>query len=169
MRPLLLTLALLASNCYSAEKWQSILASETQTSLGKLVVEHPTGQSSVEIRLNGKVISGLGEEYFGASLSDVIRIAGHELVVISLDSGGIACPAEFAVLEVTPQLRISEVFGNCNPSLRLLPKDNSLRIDMPAYFANPELLSTAEKRGLGKKIDRYVWMNGKVKSIRSGQ
>lgn len=165
MKKLLLVLCLFVANCNAAETWRDILESETQTSLGALAVAHNPGQNSVEVQLKGKTIPGLGADYSDASLSEVIQVSGHELVIIALHSGGVACPTEFAALEITPRLRLSKVFGNCNPTLMLTPKGDSLKIEMPAYFANPDLLSAKKKRELAKKVDGYVWINGEVKSL----
>jgi hypothetical protein len=157
---------MLSASCNAAENWQDILNSTARTSRGNLTVERDLSGYTVEIRLDGKPIPGLGQDYSDASLSDLVHVGGRELIIVALQSGGVACPTEFAVLELSARPRVSKIFGNCNPRLRFSAEGESLKIEMPAYFANPELLSAGEKRRLKNKVDTYVWAKGEIKSTR---
>lgn len=165
MHLLLAHLALMASGGSGCDAWQELPNSVFQTSKGPLVVEQTSDGSGYDIRLAGKKINGLDTYWASASLSDLLRVGTHELIVIELYSGGAACPAEYVVLDVSASPHLSETFGTCNPAVRLAPGEGSLTISMPAYFADPNVLSASERREIAARVDTFIWANGKVQQV----
>jgi hypothetical protein len=145
----------------AADRWQSLLNSEVQTSLGLLSVK--TGENfTYSVTLDDREIVGFDKNSTNAGLSDVIHIGGHELVVVAQDSGGISCPVSFVIIEIRRTPQLSNFFGNCNAALKLIPDRNSLKALIPRSPTHPELFSSRELRYF-ENVDVYVWSNGKVK------
>jgi hypothetical protein len=165
MRLPLVHLLLIASAGLGDDVWNDLPNSIVQTSKGPLVVDRAPAGAGYNVRLAGKNVEGLDADGASASLSDLIRAGSHELVVIAVYSGGTACPAQYAVLEISPSPHVSERFGTCNPAVRLTPGKGSLTISMPGYFANPEVLSDSERRKIAARVDTFVWSNGKVHQV----
>ena len=162
MRALVSLALLFAPLGAAAESWHSPMHSEVQTRLGALeVVKDKTGLSYY-VDLNGQKVVGPDPDSYDAFLSNPIRVGDRELVVISQESGGIACPTTYVVLEISAHSRVSERFGNCNPAYKLTVVGNKLQIAMPRYFAHPDDLTASERRRIKGTIDTYLWINGTI-------
>jgi hypothetical protein len=115
------------------------------------------------ITLDGKVLVetesdrlGLWESFEGDD--------GRDHVIIRRESGGIACPNQFRVIEARPGGRVllSEEFGSCLDPKRTRLYGNALVLDMPSHIPHPELLSASEVRQRRRTTEIYTVRDGKV-------
>jgi hypothetical protein len=85
-------------------------------------------------------------------------------VIVRRESGGIACPYQFRVIEARPggRVLVSDEFGSCLDPKRTRLYGRALVLDMPAHIPHPELLSPGELRTRRQTTEIYTVRDGKV-------
>jgi hypothetical protein len=115
------------------------------------------------VRLDDRVV--VETEY--DTLDLVERFAGadgRDYVLVRRDSGGIACPYQFRVVELGPRgaLHLSEEFGSCLEPTKMSFSGGALVLEMPAYIPHRDLLSPREIRQRERTTEIYTVRDGTV-------
>lgn len=89
---------------------------------------------------------------------------GFDYVIIRRDSGGIACPYQFRVIELdsSGKVSLSDEFGSCLDPKRTRLYGGALVLDMSAYVPHPELLSASDLRRRRQTTEIYTVTHGKI-------
>ena len=105
-------------------------------------------------------------QYEGQSIEIVEVLAGRgkDYLIVAANSGGIACPTQFVIVEVykSGQHKVTEEFGSCSDLTKARLINDRVVIEMPSYSAHPDLLSKKELRRRERTKEVYTWSNGKL-------
>jgi len=140
-----------------------------QTGAGTLTLVR-TGEpvdSLMELRLNGKKVADAESMYAGFK-AHFRELEGGEVVVMWASEGGTACPAQFRLIRVVGEGKVSvtDEFGDCSDSpnitLELLPEEQIL-IRFPGYYH----LSAQEEPGFRKPPPTtWVYKKGVLRELK---
>ena len=111
------------------------------TKSGVLGIQRVGDESDLkwELRLGGRTVLQTEGESFVHFAAFFPNLSQGEVAVVSFNSGGNACPAQFRVVRVVSadRVEVSEEFGDCADSptitLRQLPEEE-LTIGFPGYY-----------------------------------
>lgn len=104
--------------------------------------------------------------YEGQSIEILGVLKGRSIdyVIVAANSGGIACPAQAVIIELsqTGQPKISESFGSCSDSIEASLINGRVVVETPMYVPHPEFLSKRELRERERSKEVYTWYQGKL-------
>jgi hypothetical protein len=111
---------------------------------------------------NGKEILQLGG--LSVELQSVLHGAGRDYIIVTKNSGGIACPVVIIVIELSKsgQFAISEEFGSCSDLIKAKLVKEQVIIEMPVYTPHPEYFSRKQLRKRNSTKEVYTWHKGKL-------
>ena len=124
-----------------------------QTGAGTLALVRLGDESDLrmELRLNGKKVADVEGTMHAGFKAHFREMESGEVVVMWSSEGGSACPAQFRLVRVAGEGKVSvtDEFGDCSDSptitLQLLPEEQLL-LRFPGYYR----LSQAEEPGFRK-------------------
>jgi hypothetical protein len=121
-----------------------------------------------ELRLGSKSLASFEGASFVHFEAHFPNLTMGEIVVVSINSGGSACPAQFRVVRVLDaRADVSEEFGDCADSptitLRQLPEEE-LTFGFPGYY---QLWQTREPGFVRPAPTTYVYRKGVLKEQKS--
>ena len=156
-----LFLCLVANSCSSGNA-DPLPKQAIETKLGLLTVEKDQKKDAEAVFLNKKKVLDLDEYSSSLWLSGPIKLGDKELFFVFQNSGGIACPGTYVVLEIKDPVGVSNTFGSCGETYTIKVVGNTLEIIMPTYVPHPDLLSKSELKRRLKSSEVFVWFNGEV-------
>jgi hypothetical protein len=127
----------------SAAKFELAYAGENEaieqreTTAGRLDIVR-SADSTIEIRLEGQLLKR--EDVLTARVaSSLPKNDKASLLLIEFDSGGVGCPAEYSILDLTipGDPRFTEMFGNCSDVPHVEAKGEGLIIEFPPFAKAP--------------------------------
>jgi hypothetical protein len=104
-----------------------------ETAAGRLDIVR-SADSTIEIKLEGRLLKR--EDVLSARVaSSLPNNTNASLLLIEFDSGGVGCPAEYSILDLTipGDPRFTEMFGNCSDTPHVEAKDEGLIIEFPPF------------------------------------
>ena len=89
---------------------------------------------------------------------------GHDYVTVQHSTGGIACPYQFRVVEISPKgvTGVSEEFGSCLQPAKTLLYGDALVLEMPAHIPHPELLSPQDLQKRRRTMEIFTVRHGRI-------
>lgn len=140
------------------------------TGAGTLSVVRVGAQSDLrmELRLGGRKVADLEGNMYAGFKAHFRELEGGEVVVMWSSEGGSACPAQFRLVRVVGEGKVSvtEEFGDCSDSpnitLESLPAERIL-LRFPGYYR----LSAQEEPGFRKPPPTtWVYSKGVLKELK---
>jgi hypothetical protein len=168
----LLSCALLALcvTSASAVARQEKIEESVMTGAGSLDIVRIGGEDDLnwELRLGKKTLRSMEGASFVNFVAHFMQLNMGEVVVVSVNSGGTACPAQFQVVRIVEGgAKVSEEFGDCSDSptitLRQLP-DEELTFGFPGYY---QLWQEREPGFVRPPPTTYVYKNGVLKELKA--
>lgn len=154
----------------SASARQEEVKESVLTSAGSLDIVHTGGEDDLkwELRLGKKKIQDMEDSAFVHFVAHFMELNMGEVVVVEVNSGGTACPAQFQVVRIVENgARVSEEFGDCSDSptitLKQLP-DEELIFGFPGYY---QLWQEREPGFVKPPPTTYVYKNGVLKELKA--
>jgi hypothetical protein len=126
------------------------------------VIEIKDDEDNLKHRLllNGKEVF----QYEGQSIdiANVLKGTDRDYIIVASNSGGIACPVQFVIIEVSKsaQPKVSKDFGSCSETTNARLVNDRVIIETPSYAAHPELLSKKELKRRQRTKEVYTWYKG---------
>lgn len=121
-----------------------------------------------EDRLKHKLLFN-GKEIFqyeaqSIEIAKILKGADRDYIIVATNSGGIACPVQFVIIEVSKsaQPKVSKDFGSCSETTTARLVNGRVIIETPSYAGHPELLSKNELRRRQRTKEVYTWYKGKL-------
>ncbi len=121
----------------------------------------------MELRLDGKKVAD-AEVMYASFKAHFRELEGGEVVVMWASEGGTACPAQFRLIRILGEGKVSltDEFGDCSDSptitLQLLP-DEQISLRFPGYYR----LSQAEEPGFRKPPPTtWVYKKGVLRELK---
>ena len=140
------------------------------TGAGSLDIVRVGGEGELdwELRLGRKSLLSLGGASFVHFVAHFPQLSMGEVVVVSVNSGGNACPAQFRVVRIVENgAQVSDEFGDCADSptitLKQLPEEE-LTFGFPGYY---QLWQTREPGFVRPAPTAYVYKKGVLKELRA--
>jgi hypothetical protein len=150
----------------------SLMAEPTEESVdyrfGKITVKSTDGFGSVfTLLINDRKIF----DYEGSSitLGSVLSVGERDYILVTKDSGGIACPAEemyFIELSKQSEPKLSDAFGECSSGGESKIVNGVPTAIVPIYYPNPEYVSPKDLREAEEYEDVYSYIKNKIESSR---
>jgi hypothetical protein len=121
-----------------------------------------------ELRLGKKTIAGIAGASFIHFVAHFPQLSMGEVVVVSVNSGGNACPAQFRVVRIVENgAQVSDEFGDCADSptitLKQLPEEE-ITFGFPGYY---QLWQTREPGFVKPAPTAYVYKKGVLKELKA--
>lgn len=120
-----------------------------------------------QLYVNGKPIADF--EGYSLSIQETNIVNDNEIILLALNSGGMACPMEMYIVEISKTSNaISEAFGSCTDYYRTYTDKNVFVVRMPFYFNPMHLqdLSEKEREKIKNTGDtEFRWSNSKITEI----
>ena len=140
------------------------------TRAGVLSIARTGGEDSLdwELRFAGKSVLSIEGASFVHFEAHFPNLSMGEVVVVSVNSGGNACPAQFRVVRVVAddKVEVSDEFGDCSDSpnitLRQLP-DEEISFGFPGYY---QLWQSREPGFKKPAPSTYVYRKGVLKELK---
>ena len=160
----LLAVALVAvcTASFGFDRYVDVLETKVNTKLGVLSIGRGKLTDRDGLYLDGKKIFNGDDSADFRTLSGPLAIGEREVVLGSLNSGGIACPSEFVVVELRSTPSVSTPFGTCSNRVQTRVIGDSLEIRMPTPTPHPDLISKRELKHRESMETVYRWSNGVV-------
>jgi hypothetical protein len=165
----LLALALCVTSASAAARQEKVEES-VLTGAGSLDIVRLGGEDELkwELRLGKKTLRKMDDASFIHFVAHFMQLNMGEVVVVSVNSGGTACPAQFQVVRVVEGgAQVSEEFGDCSDSptiaLRQLP-DEEITFGFPGYY---QLWQSREPGFVRPPPTTYVYKNGVLKELKA--
>ncbi|HVF44137.1 MAG TPA: hypothetical protein VM936_14030 [Pyrinomonadaceae bacterium] len=140
------------------------------TGAGSLDIVRVGGEDELqwELRLGKKPLESFGGASFVHFVAHFPQLSMGEVVVVSVNSGGNACPAQFRVVRIVENgARVSEEFGDCADSptitLKQLPEEE-ITFGFPGYY---QLWQTREPGFVRPAPTTYVYKKGVLKELKA--
>jgi hypothetical protein len=152
------TMLLNSTVCFAQSKITSnnFLDAKTIKTIGGNLALKEIGKDDgkYDLIINGKRVTTIEER--NVSFEYKFSLAGTDVILISLSSGGNGCPANYRFATVTQggKVAVSDEFGNCN--------------DDPQVAADPTKIVVSLRSGQGRRIKTETWtyMSGTVEKTR---
>lgn len=121
-----------------------------------------------ELRLGRKTLVGIAGASFIHFVAHFPQLSMGEVVVVSVNSGGNACPAQFRVVRIVENgAQVSDEFGDCADSptitLKQLPEEE-ITFGFPGYY---QLWQTREPGFVKPGPTAYVYKKGVLKELKA--
>jgi hypothetical protein len=121
-----------------------------------------------ELRLGKKTLQSMEGASFVHFVAHFMQLNMGEVVVVSVNSGGTACPAQFQVVRIVENgAQVSEEFGDCSDSptitLKQLPEEE-ITFGFPGYY---QLWQSREPGFVKPAPTTYVYKNGVLKELKT--
>lgn len=121
-----------------------------------------------ELRLGGKSVLSIEGASFVNFVAHFMQLNMGEVVVLSINSGGSACPAQFRVVRILERgAQITEEFGDCSDSptitLKQLPEEE-IAFGFPGYY---QLWQEREPGFVRPPPTTYVYKKGVLKELKA--
>ena len=141
-----------------------------QTGAGSLDIVRVGGEDDLnwELRLGKKTLQSMEGASFVHFVAHFMQLNMGEVVVVSVNSGGTACPAQFQVVRIVENgAQVSEEFGDCADSptitLKQLP-DEEIIFGFPGYY---QLWQSREPGFVKPAPTTYVYKKGVLKELKA--
>ncbi len=147
------------------EKVDSVL-----TAAGTLVIVRagPEQGLSLDLRLEGKKVADVDGAMSAGFMAHFRGLEGGEVVIMWVSDGGSGCPAQFRVIRIVDEAKVSlsDEFGDCSDSpnitLESLPEERIL-LRFPGYYR----LSQQEEPGFRKPPPTtWVYRKGVLRELK---
>jgi hypothetical protein len=122
----------------------------------------------LELRLNGKKVADVDGTAYAGFKAHFRELDSGEVVVMWASDGGSGCPAQFRLVRIVDEARVSltDEFGDCSDSpnitLELLPEERIL-LRFPGYYR----LSAQEEPGFRKPPPTtWVYSKGVLRELK---
>lgn len=165
----LLALALCVMSTRAAARQEKIEES-VLTGAGSLDIVRLGDEDELkwELRLGKKTLQNMDDVSFIHFVAHFMELNMGEVVVVSVNSGGTACPAQFQLVRIVEGgAKVSEEFGDCSDSptitLRQLP-DEELTFGFPGHY---QLWQEREPGFVRPPPTTYVYKNGVLKELKA--
>jgi hypothetical protein len=140
------------------------------TKAGVLSIARKGGEDSLdwELKFGGKSVLQIEGASFVHFEAHFPNLSMGEVVVVSVNSGGNGCPAQFRVVRVVSddKVEVSDEFGDCSDSptitLRQLPKEE-LSFGFPGFY---QLWQSREPGFRKPAPTTYVYRKGVLKELK---
>lgn len=88
----------------------------------------------------------------------------RDFVLVEIQSGGIACPFQYAVVETAKSHApaVSGTFGSCGEMEQADVRGEAFIVTIGPYVPHPELLPPAERRRASRTRTVYTWSQGRL-------
>jgi len=140
------------------------------TAAGPLDIVRVGGEDGLEweLRLGKKSLESFGGAFSVHFVAHFPQLSMGEVVVVSVNSGGNACPSQFRVVRVVENgAQVSGEFGDCADSptitLKQLPEEE-LSFGFPGYY---QLWQTREPGFVKPAPTTYVYKKGVLKELKA--
>jgi len=140
------------------------------TAAGPLEIVRLGGEGELEweLRLNKKSVESFGGAFSVHFVAHFPQLNMGEVVVVSVNSGGNACPSQFRVVRIVENgAQVSDEFGDCADSptitLKQLPEEE-LAFGFPGYY---QLWQTREPGFVKPAPTTYVYKKGVLKELKA--
>lgn len=164
----LVVFALCASGPRASAQGDTVKES-VMTGAGSLDIVRVGGEDDLnwELRLGGKTLQRMEGASFVHFVAHFMQLNMGEVVVVTVNSGGTACPAQFQVVRIAENgAQVSEEFGDCADSptitLKQLP-DEEITFGFPGYY---QLWQSREPGFVKPAPTTYVYKKGVLKEIK---
>lgn len=154
----------------SASAREDKIEESIRTAAGSLDIVRVGGEDELnwELRLDKKSLVSLGGASFIHFVAHFPQLSMGEVVVVSVNSGGNACPAQFRVVRIVENgAQVSDEFGDCadSPSITLkqLPEEE-IAFGFPGYY---QLWQTREPGFVKPAPTTYVYKKGVLKELKA--
>jgi hypothetical protein len=165
----LFALALCAASAGAFARQEKIEES-VQTGAGSLDIVRVGGEDDLnwELRLGKKSLQSMEGASFVHFVAHFMQLNMGEVVVVSVNSGGTACPAQFQVVRIVESgAQVSEEFGDCADSptitLKQLPEEE-ITFGFPGYY---QLWQSREPGFVKPAPTTYVYKKGVLKELKA--
>ena len=156
--------------CARAVAREEQIKESVQTGAGSLDIVRVGGEDELnwELRLGKKTLQSMEGASFVHFVAHFMQLNMGEVVVISVNSGGTACPAQFRVVRIVENgAQVSEEFGDCADSptitLKQLPEEE-ITFGFPGYY---QLWQTREPGFVKPAPTAYVYKKGVLKELKA--
>jgi hypothetical protein len=140
------------------------------TGAGSLDIVRVGGEDDLnwELRLGRKTLQSMEGASFVHFVAHFMQLNMGEVVVVSVNSGGTACPAQFQVVRIVENgAQVSEEFGDCSDSptitLKQLPEEE-ITFGFPGYY---QLWQSREPGFVKPAPTNYVYKKGVLKELKA--
>lgn len=140
------------------------------TGAGSLDIVRVGGEDELnwELRLGKKTIQSTEGASFVHFVAHFMQLNMGEVVVVTVNSGGTACPAQFRVVRIVGSgAQVSDEFGDCADSptitLKQLPEEE-ISFGFPGYY---QLWQTREPGFVKPAPTTYVYKKGVLKELKA--
>lgn len=140
------------------------------TGAGSLDIVRVGGEDDLnwELRLGRKALQSMEGASFVHFVAHFMQLNMGEVVVVSVNSGGTACPAQFRVVRIVENgAQVSEEFGDCADSptitLKQLPEEE-ITFGFPGYY---QLWQSREPGFVKPAPTTYVYKKGVLKELKA--
>jgi hypothetical protein len=165
----LLALALCAASAGAFARQEKVEES-VRTGAGSLDIVRVGGEDDLnwELRLGKKSLRSMEGASFVHFVAHFMQLDMGEVVVVTVNSGGTACPAQFHVVRIVENgAQVSEEFGDCADSptitLKQLPEEE-ITFGFPGYY---QLWQSREPGFVKPSPTTYVYRKGVLKELKS--
>ena len=134
-----------------------------RTRYGSVEVKQSAGDNTkFQITFKGRKIHEYEGE--GVEIKNAFQVGDKDLLVLQENSGGIACPSQYVIIEVSGpnSYVVSDEFGSCSDLARSTVTNGALTLEMPSYYSPEGEVPESEKRRLDNTIEVYTWAVGKL-------
>ena len=140
------------------------------TGAGSLDIVRVGGEDDLnwELRLGRKTLQSMEGASFVHFVAHFMQLNMGEVVVVTVNSGGTACPAQFQVVRIVESgAQVSKEFGDCADSptitLKQLP-DEEITFGFPGYY---QLWQSREPGFVKPAPTTYVYKKGVLKELKA--
>jgi hypothetical protein len=140
------------------------------TGAGSLDLVRVGGEDDLnwELRLGRKTLQSMEGASFVHFVAHFMQLNMGEVVVVSVNSGGSACPAQFRVVRIVENgAQVSEEFGDCADSptitLKQLPEEE-ITFGFPGYY---QLWQSREPGFVKPAPTTYVYKKGVLRELKA--
>jgi hypothetical protein len=162
------TLAPSVARAQAASKEELVDSVLTKAGTLSIVRDGPEDGLTLTLRLDGKKVSVVGGTMYAGFKAHFRGLDGGEVVVMWASDGGSGCPAQFRIVRIVEEARVSmsEEFGDCSDSpditLESLPEERIL-LRFPGYYR----LSAQDEPGFRKPPPTtWVYRKGVLRELK---
>jgi hypothetical protein len=156
--------------CARAVARQDKIEESVQTGAGSLDIVRVGAEDDLnwELRLGRKTLRKMEGVSLVHFVAHFMQLNMGEVVVVTVNSGGTACPAQFQVVRIVENgAQVSEEFGDCADSptitLKQLPEEE-ITFGFPGYY---QLWQSREPGFVKPAPTAYVYRKGVLKELKA--